>query len=133
MSNLRGGIRIGSWPFRRKLSARVLDSLTKAKPGENAGIDEIFRLVKMRATIIVSAGLEGSLDLGDLSEYEILALAAARKDARAMGDAILASLIGKALGSKSYLAALPDDDREIAEMKAFAEYERSISQKMGME
>jgi len=118
--NLRDGIKVDG----QDLTREGLDELSKmTEPeAEASGAVAIFEAVKGRAEAVVAAGLETKLDLADLSLFEVLALAAARSEARKKERDLTAATI--ALAMRMNTAALVPDTAETSEAKFMFDFER---------
>lgn len=102
MANLRGGMKVGDKP----LTAAMVDDIAEG----TKELDDPNRFVVTiadRATLVVAAGLEGQLDIDDLSRFEMEALASARRAQRAEDHTILAVCIEAARRTENLATLVP--------------------------
>lgn len=104
MSNLRSGIKIKGETF----SARELDCLGD-EPDLYEGAEKVAKIVYDRAVLIVGAGMETTLDIDDLSRFELEALAAARRKEDERHCNILAVMTAAAMREENLGKLVPDD------------------------
>lgn len=121
MANLRRGFRVDGQP----MSAEQLDNLTDLEPDKVEGASHVVETIAERARIVVQAGLEGQLDITDLSLFEIDALALARKNERQREIALTAVAVAAAIRTPNLASLVPDDlAPDVPKKKFVADFER---------